>query len=425
MAKQTINLGSGPNASDGTPLRDAFDMVNDNFDELYTSKTALETDKEPTITGGTTGQYWRGDKTFQTLNKAAVGLGNVDNTSDASKPISTATQTALDAKVDEGSITTSGLTMTTARVLGRSTSGSGAVEELTAAAAKALLALNNVDNTADADKPVSSATQTALDSKANTSHTHVVGDINLAAGPRLIGKSTAGAGAATELTDVQAKSLLGLDQVNNTSDTNKPVSTATQTALDGKADTVHTHAIADVTGLQSALDNKAAASHTHTISQVTGLQTALDGKAALNHTHDITTLTGYDDAMDAKADAVHTHVISDVTGLQAELVHSVKAFLGSIVSNSRLIDISDTDFTVVISNSKVVAGVAATAETVFDINKNDVTIGTVTFEASGVEGTIDVPVSTDLDLVVGDVIELIGPSSADATLARVAMVFRN
>lgn len=30
--------------------------------------------------------------------KAQIGLGNVDNTSDANKPISTATQTALDAK---------------------------------------------------------------------------------------------------------------------------------------------------------------------------------------------------------------------------------------------------------------------------------------------------------------------------------------
>ena len=35
-----------------------------------------------------------------TLNKADVGLGNVDNTSDLDKPISTATQTALDAKAD-------------------------------------------------------------------------------------------------------------------------------------------------------------------------------------------------------------------------------------------------------------------------------------------------------------------------------------
>lgn len=55
---------------------------------------------EPTITAGTTAQYYRGDKTFQTLDKTAVGLGNVDNTSDANKPISTATQTALNAKQD-------------------------------------------------------------------------------------------------------------------------------------------------------------------------------------------------------------------------------------------------------------------------------------------------------------------------------------
>jgi hypothetical protein len=33
--------------------------------------------------------------------RAAIGMSNVDNTSDASKPISTATQTALNAKVDD------------------------------------------------------------------------------------------------------------------------------------------------------------------------------------------------------------------------------------------------------------------------------------------------------------------------------------
>ena len=41
--------------------------------------------KEDSITAGTTAQYYRGDKTWQTLNKSAVGLGNVDNTSDATK----------------------------------------------------------------------------------------------------------------------------------------------------------------------------------------------------------------------------------------------------------------------------------------------------------------------------------------------------
>jgi hypothetical protein len=56
---------------------------------------------EPPITATTSADYYRGDKTFATLNKAAVGLGNVDNTSDANKPVSTATQTALDAKTNK------------------------------------------------------------------------------------------------------------------------------------------------------------------------------------------------------------------------------------------------------------------------------------------------------------------------------------
>ncbi|NCX93647.1 MAG: hypothetical protein EBX40_03110 [Gammaproteobacteria bacterium] len=40
------------------------------------------------------------DTEWTTIDKAFVGLGNVDNTSDLNKPISTATQTALNAKQD-------------------------------------------------------------------------------------------------------------------------------------------------------------------------------------------------------------------------------------------------------------------------------------------------------------------------------------
>lgn len=60
----------------------------------------LDSEKEPNIVAGTTAQYYRGDKSFQTLDKAAVGLANVDNTSDVNKPISTATQNALNLKAD-------------------------------------------------------------------------------------------------------------------------------------------------------------------------------------------------------------------------------------------------------------------------------------------------------------------------------------
>ncbi|WP_281322476.1 beta strand repeat-containing protein [Flavobacterium aestivum] len=51
--------------------------------------------KENTIAPGSTAQYYRGDKTWQTLDKTAVGLANIDNTSDLNKPVSMATQVAL------------------------------------------------------------------------------------------------------------------------------------------------------------------------------------------------------------------------------------------------------------------------------------------------------------------------------------------
>ena len=39
MAKQVIDLGTGPNEGDGDPLRNAFAKVNDNFTELYSDDT--------------------------------------------------------------------------------------------------------------------------------------------------------------------------------------------------------------------------------------------------------------------------------------------------------------------------------------------------------------------------------------------------
>jgi hypothetical protein len=83
--------------------------------------------------------------------KAQLGLGNVDNTSDAAKPISTATQAALTAKADA-----SALTAHTGN-----TSNPHAVT-------KAQVGLANVDNTADTAKPVSTAQQAALDAKLTT-----------------------------------------------------------------------------------------------------------------------------------------------------------------------------------------------------------------------------------------------------------------
>lgn len=92
-------------------------------------------------------------------------------------------------------------------------------KKITPSALKAALALNEVDNTSDADKPISTAVQSALDAKASTTalSNHVVNTSN----PHNV-----------------TKSQVGLSNVDNTSDANKPISTATQTALDGKQNTL-------------------------------------------------------------------------------------------------------------------------------------------------------------------------------------------
>lgn len=61
------------------------------------------------------------------------------------------------------------------------------------------------------------------------------------------------------------KAQVGLSEVDNTSDADKPVSTAQQGALDLKANTVHTHVVTDVTGLQGQLDGKATSASLATV----------------------------------------------------------------------------------------------------------------------------------------------------------------
>ncbi len=71
-----------------------LDQVNNTSDLNKPISTATQgalNAKEPTIAASTTANYWRGDKTWQALTKSAVGLPNVDNTADAVKTVSSAT----------------------------------------------------------------------------------------------------------------------------------------------------------------------------------------------------------------------------------------------------------------------------------------------------------------------------------------------
>ena len=89
------------------------------------------------------------------------------------------------------------------------------------------------------------------------------------------------AAAKSDVGHTHTPAQVGLANVDNTSDLNKPISTATQTALNGKANTTHSHVIGDVTGLQATLDGKAALSHTHAQSDITNLVSDLALKAPL------------------------------------------------------------------------------------------------------------------------------------------------
>jgi len=90
-------VDAAPGALD--TLNELAAALNDDANFASTVSLALQ-GKEPSITSGTTSQYFRGDKTFQTLNATAVGLGNVTNESKAtmfSSPTFTGTVSGVTA----------------------------------------------------------------------------------------------------------------------------------------------------------------------------------------------------------------------------------------------------------------------------------------------------------------------------------------
>ena len=137
------------------------------------------------------------------VTKAQVGLGNCDNTSDINKPISTAQQTAIN---------------TVQSNLDAHKNNKTNPHEVT----KAQVGLGNADNTSDIDKPVSTAQAAEI--------TRVEGLVNDAQGD--IDTHS----ARTDNPHAVTKGQVGLGNCDNTSDVDKPISTATQTALDKKAD---------------------------------------------------------------------------------------------------------------------------------------------------------------------------------------------
>jgi hypothetical protein len=182
------------------------------------------------------------------VTKASLGLSVVDNVQDANKPVSTAQAAAIatakseaitaagsaaDTKVSTHNTATAnvhGIADTSALALTATVNSALALKAPLASptftgtvsgVTKAHVGLGNVDNTADADKPVSSATTTALGLKAPVASPTFTGTVTIPAGasisgfapltsPALTGTPTAPTAAAgTSTTQVATTAFVG------------------------------------------------------------------------------------------------------------------------------------------------------------------------------------------------------------------------
>ena len=165
------------------------------------------------------------------LTKSSVGLDQVDNTSDANKPVSTATGTAIGTAVSDHNADTTNVhgiadtsVLVTQTQLTNAISGAEVTQSDLAGTG---LVWDSVNSEFDVDNTyITTATQTALDLKAPLA-------------------SPTFTGTVSGIT----KAMVGLGSADDTADTAKPVSTAQATAIA----TAKAEAIADATSQVNAL----------------------------------------------------------------------------------------------------------------------------------------------------------------------------
>ena len=165
------------------------------------------------------------DLATKTYADSAVSTHNSDST-DVHGIVNTSLLALITDVTDHSADTTNIHGIADTSALSTKTYADGAVSTAVAALTKTSVGLANVDNTSDANKPVSTATQTALDLKSPLA-------------------SPTFTGTVSGIT----KTMVGLGSADDTADTAKPVSTAQASAIA----TAKAEAIADATSQVNAL----------------------------------------------------------------------------------------------------------------------------------------------------------------------------
>ena len=245
VTAEQVGLGNVNNTSD-------LDKPISNATQKELDKLDAKIDKINTDQGTDLSAHLRDFSNPHRVTAEQVGLGNVDNTADLNKPISTATQKAIDdAKAANNT------------ALDNHANRTDNPHKVT----KDQVGLGNVDNTADINKPVSVAQQNALDTLSNSLNTAINNHVGNTNNPHQVTKEQVGLGKVDNTSDLEkpisvatqnaisevvsnldkhiadknnphevTKEQIGLGRVDNTSDLEKPISTATQVALDKKAE---------------------------------------------------------------------------------------------------------------------------------------------------------------------------------------------
>ena len=192
MAKQTINLGTSPNKGDGDPLRNAFDKVNDNFDELYTDIKQVKSAQTGggTLVVDTIGSVHGTDSTLLVDGNNSKIVG----------PIGSSTWDAVDQNIDITTTNTGVNANITLNAQGVITLQETAAEDFVQVSANGVVLYSNTDialRTQGQDIHIGYDVQSGnIEMGHNSSTVNVNGNLNVNAFTKLIPPSYTTAGRA-------------------------------------------------------------------------------------------------------------------------------------------------------------------------------------------------------------------------------------
>ena len=260
-------------STESNNIYDEYIWVSDKFEKIGSTKTTVDL----------SGYVTQTEMNTQLANKANTNhthdIASLPDETDMLGHMENDFYTALDTKADKTTATTS---------------------------ANGLL---SKEDKSKLDGIATEANKTVVDSSLSTSSTNPVQN-----------KVVKGALDSKAGTSIATTSANGLMSSSDKTKLDGIATGATKVTVDSSLSSSSTNPVQNKV-VNSALNGKANSSHSHSISNITNLQSALDNKSETGHTHDdrYYTETEINTKLNDKANSSHTHSIGNVTNLQSKL----------------------------------------------------------------------------------------------------------